>query len=270
MQNSRFTYLAVLTVLFASGSAVGQSKFEVTGGFGARIRLEGKVKEALAFFEAQAREAEKKEQWADASRAYYGAMIVARSSGQLQKAIDYGAKAVETAEKTRDPALRILAANQMARIYADVRNFDRAREFLEKAFLILKELPPNSPFRHRRQSVLYSQLGADLMRRQEYEKAIDAFSQAHYLARVYLSSLGPRPQRTVLETARFDLLDRLRELGDAYRQAGKLDEALLQYHSAFESIKELGLRYPSEGNLYEGTGEIYFQQQKFSLALAGC
>ena len=83
--------------------------------YGASYRqaiVQGELKEALASYEAQAREAEKNAQaslfpqqyWQAAVDAYRRAGRAARQAGQLQKAITYGEKALEMAEKSKDPA----------------------------------------------------------------------------------------------------------------------------------------------------------------------
>ena len=72
--------------------------------------LKGEIREALAIFELQAKEAEKnariswwpREHFATASWAYAEASKVALYSGQLQKAVTYGEKALEMAESIKE------------------------------------------------------------------------------------------------------------------------------------------------------------------------
>jgi CHAT domain-containing protein len=56
-------------------------------------------------------------------------------------------------------------------------------------------------------------------------------------------------------------------LGNAYRQAGKIEEGIEQYQLAFSHINEWGLRYSTEDNLYRGMGELYRQQKSVPQAL---
>lgn len=70
-----------------------------------------------------------------------------------------------------------------------------------------------------------------------------------------------------IEDARTGVIVRLLSLGGAYRQAGKLQEALEQYQRALNSMKEWGLRYAYEGSLYRHMGEIYRQQKDFAQAV---
>jgi tetratricopeptide (TPR) repeat protein len=56
-------------------------------------------------------------------------------------------------------------------------------------------------------------------------------------------------------------------LGNAYRRAGQLDQALEQYERAFRSIRDWELKYPHEGRLYEAVGDVYLRQNNFPQAL---
>ena len=58
------------------------------------------------------------------------------------------------------------------------------------------------------------------------------------------------------------------DLGDAYRFAGRFDEAVQHYQEAFEYVREGRARYNiAEYNLYAGIGEVNFQQKNFSQAM---
>src|SRR6266498_201593 len=105
------------TVLLASFAlpllAIGCSvpKYQVTAASYRDAIVRGEVQAALASYEAQAREAEKnaqrslfpKQYWRDAAEAYGRAARAAQEAGQLQKAITYGEKALEMAEKLENP-----------------------------------------------------------------------------------------------------------------------------------------------------------------------
>src|SRR5215472_13290403 len=148
--------------------------------------VRGELKEALASYESQAREAEKNAQtslfpqqyWREAVEAYGLAGSAARHTGQLQKA-----------EKSKDPNSLFRAIDTLVPIYRQVRNFDRARELIEKGIAVVKTLPPNTDTRAFWEGALYGQLGADLFRRREYEKAINLLSLSVYLQQRYLASV---------------------------------------------------------------------------------
>jgi CHAT domain-containing protein len=274
-------------VLLASFSlpllAIGCSapKYQTTFTSYRQAIVQGELKEALASYESQAREAEKNAQgslfprqyWREAVEAYGLAANTARLAGQLQKAITYGEKALEMAEKSKDPGSLFRAIDTLVPIYWQVRNFDRARDLIEKGVAVVKELPPNTDPRAFWEGELYGKLGNDLVRRGEYEKAIDLLSlsvnlQQRYLATVGLGETsGWRRNPVSLNGPRGDLLRRLTSLGNAYRRAGRLKESVAQYQLAFDYIKEWGVKYPWEADLYGSMGEVHFAQKNFPQAL---
>src|SRR5215510_11517743 len=97
-------------LLLAVGCSV--PKYQPTIASYRQAVVRGELKEALASYEAQAREAEKNAQtslfpqqyWRAGAGAYRRAADAAREAGQLQKAITYGEKSLEMAEKSNDPA----------------------------------------------------------------------------------------------------------------------------------------------------------------------
>src|SRR5262249_40877337 len=114
--------------------------------------VQGELKEALASYEAQGREAERNAQsslfpqqyWREAVEAYAWAANAARHTGQLQKAITYGEKALEMAEKSKNPGSLFRAIEILVPIYRQLRNFDEARALIEKGVAVVKGLPPNT------------------------------------------------------------------------------------------------------------------------------
>ena len=124
------------------------------------------------------------------SRLIAGLQTQPGSAGQLQKAITYGEKALEMAEKSKDPDSLFRAIDTLVLTYRQVRNFDKARELIEKGFAVVKGLPPNTDPRAFWEGVLYMHLGNDLVRRREYEKAIDLLSLSVYLQQSYLATVG--------------------------------------------------------------------------------
>ncbi len=253
-----------------------QTKFEVSYASSRLALLSGEVKEALASFESQAKEAENnaaasqapQPYWKAANTAYSEASRLAGFSGQLQKAITYGQKALEMAEKTKDPDQWLRATEQLVLSYNFLGSFDKARSLIDKQFDVVKQIPPNTYLRVLWEANLYQKLGSDLLRRREYQRAVDALSQSVDLTRERLSRLyGMRASQSAIEDAKTTTIERLKLLGDAYRQAGKFTEAVEQYGRAVSSIKEWGLRYPYENSLYEGMGEVFIEQKNFPLAL---
>ena len=262
--------VVLLPILFV-GCAVSEPRFEIDFVNSAlptrRALLRGEIKEALAFYEAEARQAEKnagaswfpQRDWVVATVAYREASSAARRSGQLQKAITHAEKALVAAEKTTDPTHQVRAVLELINAYNSVGNFDRTSELTEKGLGIAQKSYLNWWM-----GSLYSQLGRDLIRRGEYGEAIEALSQSLNLAE---TSLRVARRSNEVLTTRIGVVIRLTSLGNAYRRAGQLDQALEQYERAFSSIRGWGLRYPYESDLYEGIGQLYLQQNDFPQAL---
>lgn len=276
MKRLKSTCLALLPILFASGCAVQQPKFQLTYASTRQALIRGEIQEALAFYESQAREAEKNaetswsstQHWESATAAYTEAARAASLSGQLQKAITYGEKALATAEKTKSPSRWLGAAEQLIISYTILKNLDKARALIQKGFEVVKEIPANTYQRVVWEANLNQKLGSDLLLRREYQKAVDAYSQSVYLTRLRLSFLTTGSRVSLeLENARTTTIQRLNFLGNAYRQAGKSKQALEQYESALESIREWGLKFAYESPLYQSMGELYLQGKDFPKAL---
>jgi CHAT domain-containing protein/tetratricopeptide (TPR) repeat protein len=267
--NTRLS-VVLLPILFV-GCAVSEPRFEIalvnSGLPTRRALLRGETKEALAFYEAEARQAEKnaaaswfpQQDWVIATVAYREASRAAYHSGQLQKAIAHAEQALAAAEKTTNPTHQVRAVFELINANNSVRNFDRARELIEKGLGIAQKSYLNWWV-----SSLYSQLGRDLVRRGEYGEAVDALSQSLSMAE---ASLRVARRSDQILTQRTGVVMRLTALGDAYRRAGQLHRALEQYERAFSSIREWELRYPYEPHLYEAIGELYLQQNDFPQAL---
>ena len=157
-------------------SACAAPKFDASNASLRSALLRGEIKEALAYYEAEAQEAEKDSAWGTAVGAYLQAADAAEFAGQLQKAIAYGEKALDIAHRTNAPVfgranLRTLqppplpelsVIESLARIYQSVRDFDKARALAERGLALLKKNPSGSPHtRMARESSLYDALGND-------------------------------------------------------------------------------------------------------------
>jgi CHAT domain-containing protein len=261
--------VVLLPIVFI-GCAVSEPRFEIDPVNSAiptrKALVRGEIKEALAFYEAEAMRAEKnaaaswfpEQDWVIATVAYREASNAARQSGELQKAIADAERSLAAAEKTSNPTHQVRAISELINANNSVRNFDRARELIEKGLGIAQKSYLNWWV-----SSLYSQLGRDLIRRGEYGEAVEALSQSLYLAEASLR--GARRSNEVL-TQRTGVVMKLTSLGNAYRRTGQLHQALEQYERAFSSIREWELKYPYERNLYEAMGELYLQQNNFPQA----
>src|SRR5262249_14514256 len=139
--------------------------------------------------------------WGAAVVAYMQAASAANSSGQLQKAVIYGEKALEIARRTKapvynraDPVLdypplpELSAIYTLLPIYRSVRAFDKAIALIETGFTLTKEVRDINR-RDDGDSILSAALGRELLRQREYEKAIDALSNSVYLRKNFTAGV---------------------------------------------------------------------------------
>src|SRR5262249_48870362 len=166
MARKTIIWTAVLSLfLVVSGCAVQQAKFGSSNASRLSALAGGEIKDALAFYEGQAQEAEKSAAngglssqyyWGVSINAYVQAADAARDTGQLQKAITFGEKALDIAHTTNvsapgrgtiqgnwvsQPLPELLAINLLIRSYQIVGDYDKARALIERGLRLLKENP---------------------------------------------------------------------------------------------------------------------------------
>ena len=272
-------------LLFLIGSGCSVSNVDTSFRSMRTALLSGKINDALASYEIQAQEAERDAAGSLFSQYYWGVAIVAymqaasaaNSSGQLQKAVIYGEKALEIARRTKAPAYNradpvldypplpeLSAIRTLLPIYRSVRAFDKAAALIEKGFTLAREVRDLNR-REDSEAALSAALGSEFLRQREYEKAIDALLNAVYLRKSFTA--GVRRFSRTAENSENGLVGSLIDLGDAYRSAGRSDEAMQYYQEAFEYVKQGRLRYTAEYSLYAGIGQVNLQQRNFSQAL---
>ena len=116
----RFVAIAIVLLLSAGCAIPPEAKFEVTGPSKRRAILRGETKEALAFYESTALEAERQKHWKTAIKAYLQASDLARNSGQIQNAIKYAEKAMEIAKRSRMERPQLKAIDRLIKAYRSV------------------------------------------------------------------------------------------------------------------------------------------------------
>ena len=279
------TWIGIL-LLFLLGSGCSVSNVDTSFRAMRTAVLAGKINDALASYEIQAQEAEKAAAGSLFSQYYWGVAIVAymqaasaaNFSGQLQKAVVYGEKALEIARRTQAPAYNradpvldypplpeLSAIRTLLGIYRSVRAFDKALALIETGFTLAREVRYNIR-REDSEAALSAALGRELIRQRDYEKAIHVLLNAVYLRKSVTA--GVRGFSLTAENSENNLVGLLIDLGDAYRFAGRFDEAVQHYQEAFEYVREGRARYNiAEYNLYAGIGEVNFQQRNFSQAM---
>jgi CHAT domain-containing protein len=279
--------------LLVSGCAVQQPRFDDTNASIRNAQLRGEIRQALAHYESEARQAEHdaatslfpQRYWGFAVNAYSQAASAARVAGQLQKAITYGEKALDIAQRTQvstlalarfghgegnfqpPPLPEINAIGNLIQSYTSVRDFDKARVLADRGLTLLRENPAGDKItRLSVESSLYATLGNDLLRRREYEKAIDDLEHAVYLQRSHFADRS-RVSRILAENSEINLAGRLINLARAYTLVGRFDDALESYSLASKHISYGGTRVIQERAVYSGLAQTYMQQRQFSLAI---
>jgi tetratricopeptide (TPR) repeat protein len=129
-----------LTCLLVTVCAAQQ--YQPTGTSAREAIASGQAKEFVSAMEVQAQEAEKNGNWVAAASAYNEATFAAQNSGQLQKALSYAGRALEFAEKARDQELRVRAIYFLAGVHANLRQYEKAREWTEKGIEGTRKLLP--------------------------------------------------------------------------------------------------------------------------------
>jgi CHAT domain-containing protein len=299
-QGSRMTptktviWTVVGSLLFlVSGCVVQQPRFDDTMASIRNAQLRGEIKQALAHYESEARQAEHdaatslfpQRYWGFAVNAYSQAASAARAAGQLQKAITYGEKALDIAQRTQvstlalarfgqgegtfqpPPLPEINAIQNLIQSYTSVRDFDKARVLADRGLTLLRENPAGDPItRLSVESGLYARVGNDFLRRQEYEKAIDNLERAVDLQRSHFADRS-RVSRILAENSQILLTGRLINLARAYTLVGRFNDALESYSEASKHISYGGTRVIQERAVYSGLAQTYMEQRQFSLAI---
>lgn len=227
------------------------------------------IVEALGDLETKALAAEKRNNWAEAAKAYRQASNLARRSGQLQKAIAYGNKGLELGEKAAGPGLQAEATLQLAHALRLVGQQAKSKETLQKGIEIAKQVPPG-PFKEALEANLYRELGVVFMREGDAQKAVEYISYSLQAQEARLSffenrARGVNPQ--VIANSKHFIVAALERLGRAYQRAGNVEEAIKSFERGINIIKESGLKSPSESDLYQGLGQLYLNQKDYPRAL---
>jgi CHAT domain-containing protein len=137
----------------------------------------------------------------------------------------------------------------------------------DRGLTLLRENPAGDKItRLSVESSLYATLGNDLLRRREYEKAIDDLEHAVYLQRSHFADRS-RVSRILAENSEINLAGRLINLARAYTLVGRFDDALESYSLASKHISYGGTRVIQERAVYSGLAQTYMQQRQFSLAI---
>jgi tetratricopeptide (TPR) repeat protein len=245
--------------------------FVLKNGRGFSIRLTKSAisqtaQEAWTALEREAREAEVAGKWARASTVYRQASISARDRGQFQRAIDYGSKSLEAAAKAQAPAQEIRAILQLVHAYRRVGQANKARETLQRGIDALGEVPAGNE-KIALEAQLYREMGWDLIRTGEYERATQELSRSLKSQDAQIELLGRNPKITRQAIHRFEngKSRTLELLGDAYTGAGKTEPAVKAYERGLETVKGRSLA-TNAVRIHLSLGQLYSRQSQYSQA----
>ena len=269
--------LAISVLILQSGTAGSQERqFETNLLTVFRAVSRGEAKKALVYYESRARyfddlvrSSESPDGlWTEAARTYREASNAAHFLGNLQKAIDYGEKALVLVEKRRPRALKLAILSSVVWAHRSARNFTRVDELIEVALKGAKEWPQNSLNWMWWHGVFYLHRGQDFRRRHEFEKAVEDFDQVIRLKSEFLKAIssGGRQDDDRKEHARTNMLSAYAGLGDTYLSVAKYDQALDAYQRGLDAGKEWKVEF-HQSRFYLGVGVILHRRKDFTGAL---
>jgi len=274
-------FVVMLGVFFVPNFAQSQEKFKIGISHVRKALRDGKINEALASLETQAREAEEKaltaeapeSHWRLAAQANVSAGRAARYVGNPQKAITYGEKGFELAQKTGDPTTKILAISSLFHTYNNYNwagMHGKAARLIDEGFKIIR----NEPFRSNPRSFkwegsLYSMRGRNLYTGQKYREAISQLSKSVSLRETYLAKhlASGKEKRRYTKIERNGIVSTLIYLGRAYFEKGDVEGALVQYQRALHLVNEWRLRSRLQGRLHSDIGKLHFNERRYHEAL---
>ena len=275
-----FQFIIFLLIAFNTGYATAQTGLDPIAATRDAI-VRGESQQALSALETKAVEAEKQaasaffavsaqRYWVEASIAYREASGLARNSGQLQKAISYGSKALEAAERAGQPALQNRAISRLAIAYNQLGQPAKAKELFEKGIGIARK----TDIREIQGAQMYRGLGSVQLRQGEVQKATENLSYALDLVEAGLVenrrrpySRDPKAMREIEHNVEEVRVGILVDLGNAYRRAGKTEEAIKTFEKGVAVIKESGLKSGIEADLHFALGQLYLGKKEFPPAL---
>jgi tetratricopeptide (TPR) repeat protein len=156
----------------------------------------------------------------------------------------------------------------LIRSYTAVRDFDKARALADRGLTLLRKNPAGDKItRLSVESGLYATLGNDLVRRREYDKAIDNLERAVDLQRSDFADRNSlsrifRSARVLAENSEIALTRRLIDLARAYTLLSRFDDALESYSEASKHISYGGTRVIEERAVYSVSSFFSMRQKR--------
>ena len=231
----------------------------------------GKAKENIMKYEEKARALEAEGKLKKASTAYIETSKLARSSGNYQKGILYGTKAIELGEKTNSPEIQARASLHTAKSYIAVGDHERALLLLEKAESAAAHLVGEEGL----QINIYVTAVHLYKKSANPEKALvmqkRAFEFYENIMNVISlpSGRGPVGQQKLQNKFhksgfKRNFIDLMVTLGDAYAELGDDKAALSLYDKALSYAKDIKSHV---SKVRVSMGDFYFKKGDFQKAL---
>ncbi|MBM4297607.1 MAG: CHAT domain-containing protein, partial [Deltaproteobacteria bacterium] len=204
--------------------------------------------------------------------AYLRASMAARQLGELQKALDYGERALRLSERAKVATPRVMAMLQLALSYKPARQEERAGALLIKGAELVKQV--SEPRRRLAlEATILRELGLYFANRGESERAIDYLAAAVRLHEAGLAELqtqsgaktGARTQ--AIKSLQQTLLSTLVRLGSAQRDAGQFAAAEKTFARGLELMQRFGQQSSAMAKFFQEFGELYFAQNDYSRAM---
>ncbi|HSB40819.1 MAG TPA: CHAT domain-containing protein [Methylomirabilota bacterium] len=230
----------------------------------------GEARQALAFYERAAAQAEQQGDALRAARAWHAISLVTVRQGRFQKAIQAAERSIGHFKTARgltqaDFGAWASAQSQLGSAYRAVGDLARARAALEGGLEVARN---NLRGRHESHAEGYLLNGLAMIAyaQQDYRTAITRHTEALQFLEAAERRLGPRaPDRARVKLRRW-IAHALFGIGRAHLVLGHLDEADAAFDRGLKAARRTGLR-ETELELLAGQGRLALMRQDWTKAL---
>jgi CHAT domain-containing protein len=230
----------------------------------------GEGRQALAYYERAAAQAEQQGDVLRAARAWYVVSLVTLRQGRFQKAIQSSGRSIQQFKAARgltqsDYGYWVSAHAQLGSAYRSVGDLARARAALEEGLELARN---NLRGRHESQAEghLLNGLAMIAYAQQDYQTAIARHTQAVQFFEATERRAGSRaPDRLRVKLGRWTA-HALFGIGRAQLALGHLDEADAAFDRGLKAARRTGLR-ETELELLSGQGQLALTRQDWTKAL---
>ena len=262
---------ALICMVILAATAASQQQFEPTPNSTRQAIVSGRAREYVTAMEALGSAAEAQGKWDTASRAYTQAASVAIQLGQLQKAISFGTKASEMAEKGNEPYSQVMAMLTLADTYGRLGQPQNEKKWLDKTAQVAKLVKGED--REITEARLNQQAGENYLRQGDVSRAIEHLSNAvtQWESRLALLRSPLRANNKDLQAAIQFAVQQvvmcLHRLGTAYLGARNLKEAKNTLERGIAILATAELQSSIESSLYMSLGDAYVVEKNFPRAM---